>query len=386
MGVPGVCTRPRPGVPRRESGRWARSSAGRCRPGLSPALQRAAPHLGPARPRPARQRWACSRPCCSSARSSGASTSSSTGRSGTGCARAMASSAPEELSPRAREIVAAARQILERSGPEGLSMRAIADDLGIRAPSLYKHVADKEALEVALISDALAEIAEAFEHAAAGSDDPLASIAAAYRGWALDHPHLYRLMMDRPLPRDRLAPGLEDRAAPRSWRRPAATPTRPVPRSHSPTGWSCSSSTTASRPAPTSPPPGGAASTRSALPAEARSGSERLDRGHGPDPVADHERETAPLVPDRRTWRARRRLRGRSGRGSRAGPGAAATRLDPVAGEPVLDRLPVDGVVDVTVRVEIGRPRAPTAADGRPPGGSGSVSFVETVRPPAATP
>ena len=42
---------------------------------------------------------------------------------------------------------------------------------------------------------------------------PLASLAAAYRAWALDHPHLYRLMMDRPLPREHLAPGLEDRAA-----------------------------------------------------------------------------------------------------------------------------------------------------------------------------
>jgi len=124
----------------------------------------------------------------------------------------MASSAPDELSPRAREIVAAARRILEQSGPEGLSMRAIADELGIRAPSLYKHVADKETLEVALISEALAEIADAFERAAAGSDDPLASLAAAYRVWALAHPHLYRLMMDRPLPRERLAPGLEDRA------------------------------------------------------------------------------------------------------------------------------------------------------------------------------
>ena len=92
-------------------------------------------------------------------------------------------------------------------------MRAIADRLGIRAPSLYKHVPDKETLEVALISDGLAEIAGVFERAAAGSDAPLASLASAYRGWALDHPHLYRLMMDRPLPRQRLAPGLEDRAA-----------------------------------------------------------------------------------------------------------------------------------------------------------------------------
>jgi AcrR family transcriptional regulator len=125
----------------------------------------------------------------------------------------MACSAPDDLTPRAREIVAAARLILEQSGPDALSMRAIAEELGIRAPSLYKHVADKETLEVALIADALAETAVVFESATAGSDDPLAAIAAAYRGWALAHPHLYRLMMDRPLPRERLPAGLEDRAA-----------------------------------------------------------------------------------------------------------------------------------------------------------------------------
>jgi len=125
----------------------------------------------------------------------------------------MASSAPDELTPRAREIVAAARLILEHSGPDDLSMRAIATELGIRAPSLYKHVADKEMLEVALISEALAEVGDVFEAAVARADDQLAAVATAYRTWALAHPHLYRLMMDRPLPRERLAPSLEDRAA-----------------------------------------------------------------------------------------------------------------------------------------------------------------------------
>ena len=39
------------------------------------------------------------------------------------------------------EIVAVAESILEREGPDGLTMRRLADALGIRAPSLYKHVA-----------------------------------------------------------------------------------------------------------------------------------------------------------------------------------------------------------------------------------------------------
>lgn len=38
-------------------------------------------------------------------------------------------------------------------------------------------------------------------------------IGAAYRAFALAHPQLYRLMTDRPLPRDELAEGVEDRAA-----------------------------------------------------------------------------------------------------------------------------------------------------------------------------
>jgi AcrR family transcriptional regulator len=137
----------------------------------------------------------------------------------------MASSAPkpestddrwiraEQLSPRAREIVDAARELLEAEGPEGLSMRRIADRIGIRAPSIYKHLPDKQALEAALMSAAFEELADHYEAAIAGADDPLAAIARAYRGYATRHPHLYRLMTDGPLPRERLTPGVEDRAA-----------------------------------------------------------------------------------------------------------------------------------------------------------------------------
>ena len=41
----------------------------------------------------------------------------------------------------------------------------------------------------------------------------MAAVARAYRRWALDHPHLYRLMTERPLPRERLPVGLEERTA-----------------------------------------------------------------------------------------------------------------------------------------------------------------------------
>jgi AcrR family transcriptional regulator len=128
----------------------------------------------------------------------------------------MASSAPDSLraalTPRAREIVGAARAILDAEGLDALTMRRIAERLGIRAPSLYKHFPDKQALEAAIISAAFEEQAELFERAVAGSDDPLASLAEAYRAFALARPHLYRLMTDQELRRDLLVPGVEDRA------------------------------------------------------------------------------------------------------------------------------------------------------------------------------
>lgn len=125
----------------------------------------------------------------------------------------MATSGPDRLSPRAREIVAAARDLLEEGGPEALSMRNIAGRLGIRASSLYKHLPNKEATELALTEAALEELGNVFEQAVGNSSDPLADLAHAYRAWALEHPHLYRLTTERPLPRDRLPAGLEQRPA-----------------------------------------------------------------------------------------------------------------------------------------------------------------------------
>jgi AcrR family transcriptional regulator len=48
------------------------------------------------------------------------------------------------------------RTEIKQDGLEGLSMRRVAERVGIRAPSLYKHLPDKRALEAALISDGLA--------------------------------------------------------------------------------------------------------------------------------------------------------------------------------------------------------------------------------------
>jgi AcrR family transcriptional regulator len=116
------------------------------------------------------------------------------------------------MNVRAAQAAAAARAILERDGDAGLTMRAVADELGIRAPSLYKHVAGKAAIVLALVESGLAEMGEALRAATArpGGRGPVAALLAAYRRYALAHPNLYRLATAGPLPRADLTPGLED--------------------------------------------------------------------------------------------------------------------------------------------------------------------------------
>ncbi|MFZ3594256.1 TetR/AcrR family transcriptional regulator [Streptomyces sp. BH104] len=117
------------------------------------------------------------------------------------------------LTPRATGIAAEARALLEESGPEALTMRALADRLGIKAPSLYKHFPDKQAVETELVAQMLTESAEACEEAERRHPGSLAALTEAYRAYALAHPHLYCLATERPLPRHALPEGLENRAA-----------------------------------------------------------------------------------------------------------------------------------------------------------------------------
>ena len=131
---------------------------------------------------------------------------------------AFAPSAMAARSARAEEVVAAARRLLEEEGAEALTMRRLAEQVGIKAPSLYKHLPDKTALEAAIIATGLEDAAATFETAldgaaGDGAGAALPALAAAYREFALAHPHLYRLMHNGPLPRQHLPAGVEDRAA-----------------------------------------------------------------------------------------------------------------------------------------------------------------------------
>ena len=142
----------------------------------------------------------------------GLSTSASTGRR---LRPADARWLPALLSrrgARARQIVEVALELLEEEGPDALSMRRIADRIGIRAPSIYEHVPDKRALEAAIISVGFERQAEAFEAAVDGRPTRSRRSPRSTARSPLAHPHLYRLMTERELHRELLTPGVEDRA------------------------------------------------------------------------------------------------------------------------------------------------------------------------------
>jgi AcrR family transcriptional regulator len=109
------------------------------------------------------------------------------------------------------EIVRAARDILEVDGVDGVSMRAVADRVGVRAPSLYKRVRSRDDL-IRLLGestvDELNERLDAVVAAGAGADAVarLADLARALRTFARERPAGYRLIFSAPSPAAQLPP------------------------------------------------------------------------------------------------------------------------------------------------------------------------------------
>ncbi|TAM89575.1 MAG: TetR/AcrR family transcriptional regulator [Jatrophihabitans sp.] len=103
------------------------------------------------------------------------------------------------------EIVAAAKKLLaETKNADDVSIRAVADAVGVTPPSIYLHFADKDALINAVVSDVFAELDAAMLAAADGVDGPLERLYAyglAYIRFAVGHPEHYRLATMDPCPR-----------------------------------------------------------------------------------------------------------------------------------------------------------------------------------------
>ena len=88
------------------------------------------------------------------------------------------------------EIVDAGREILEHVGPGRLTMQAVADRVGVRAPSLYKRVRDRDMLLTLVAAASADDLARRLE----ASDGSLSALAGIYRDFALHNPEAFRLM------------------------------------------------------------------------------------------------------------------------------------------------------------------------------------------------
>ena len=104
-----------------------------------------------------------------------------------------------------REIKEAARCRLAAEGTAGLSLRAVARDLGMASSALYRYFPSRDDLLTAMIVDAYADLgsaAEAGNAACPGHDvrDRWFAACRAVRQWALAHPHEYALVYGTPVP------------------------------------------------------------------------------------------------------------------------------------------------------------------------------------------
>ncbi|WP_336921733.1 TetR/AcrR family transcriptional regulator [Aquipuribacter sp. SD81] len=102
-------------------------------------------------------------------------------------------------------ILDTARAHLVEQGATGLSLRAVARDVGMVSSALYRYFENRDALLTALIIEAYDSLGEAAERAEARVDrDDLEgrwlAVATTVRGWALAHPHQYALVYGSPVP------------------------------------------------------------------------------------------------------------------------------------------------------------------------------------------
>src|SRR5215472_8612036 len=137
---------------------------------------------------------------------------------------ARAAEAPAAVSRRDRiraatslEIRQAARRILVRHGLPALTLRAVAREVGMTAPALYRYFSSREDLVTHLAADIFLEVTDDVRAAIktaghASHGDAAATLAAArqaFRRWSLQHRAEFGLAFAAPLPRV----GQDDRAA-----------------------------------------------------------------------------------------------------------------------------------------------------------------------------
>lgn len=103
------------------------------------------------------------------------------------------------------EVKQVALRQLAEGGPAAVSVNAIAKELGLSGPALYRYFPSRDALLTALVLDAYDDFAAELGEATATRRElapleRLRTFVTAYRGWAKAQPYRYHLLYREPLP------------------------------------------------------------------------------------------------------------------------------------------------------------------------------------------
>jgi AcrR family transcriptional regulator len=110
----------------------------------------------------------------------------------------------------AERVVRAGAELADEHGWSQLTLAGLAGRLGVRQPSLYKHIDSLDGLHRGISVLAKRELGEAIAHAAVGRSgrDALVAVCSAYRAWVHSHPGRYAATVRAPAADD-----LEDQQA-----------------------------------------------------------------------------------------------------------------------------------------------------------------------------
>ncbi|MGW5241581.1 TetR/AcrR family transcriptional regulator [Monashia sp. NPDC004114] len=103
------------------------------------------------------------------------------------------------------ELSQAARELLVEGGPEAVTVRAVAERVGMTAPAIYRYFPSRELLLARVCVDLYAELGQhlyAVRDSTPGDSvaERLCRTARAFREWAIEHTPEFGLLFGAPIP------------------------------------------------------------------------------------------------------------------------------------------------------------------------------------------
>jgi AcrR family transcriptional regulator len=106
---------------------------------------------------------------------------------------------PTDIADYREEICGVAERLFAEQGYPGVTLRAIASELGVSAMTPYRYFRGKDDIFAAVRASAFRRFADAQEAAFASHSDPetrLRALARSYLAFGRDEPHAYRIMFE----------------------------------------------------------------------------------------------------------------------------------------------------------------------------------------------